>query len=122
MKGYKDLEIFAESKRLAIKVHEMTMHLPKFESYEEGSQLRRCSKAITALITEGFGRRRYVGDYVRYLVISHAECDETLVHLDFVFETKSLADQELYEELKNDYEALSKKINGFIKWVESKNA
>ena len=30
MKGYKELEIYKESKRLAIEVHKMTMTLPKF--------------------------------------------------------------------------------------------
>jgi four helix bundle protein len=119
MKGYRDLEIFREAKDLAIRVHEMSLNLPKFEQYEEGSQLRRCSKAIVALIVEGFGRRRYKGDYIRYLIMSHAECDEAVVHLDLIFETRSLVDEALYEELKGEYEMLSKKINGFIKWIES---
>jgi four helix bundle protein len=119
MKTFRDLEIFIESKRLAVKVHEMTLRLPKFECFEEGSQLRRSSKSVTSLIAEGYGRRRYKGDYIKYLTISHAECDETMVHLDFVFETKSLQDSALYNELKNEYHSLSKRINKFIQWVES---
>jgi four helix bundle protein len=115
---YKDLDIFNESKQLAIAVHEMSLRLPRYECYEEGSQLRRSSKAITALITEGFARRRYKADYVKYLVFSHAECDEVLVHLDFVYETKSLNDSSVYSELKGKYEVLSKKIRRFILWVE----
>ena len=35
MKSYRKLEIYTESKKLAIKVHQMTMTLPKFELYEE---------------------------------------------------------------------------------------
>jgi four helix bundle protein len=119
MKGYRDLEIFREAKELAIRVHEMSLKLPKFEQYEEGSQLRRCSKAVVTLIVEGFGRRRYKGDYIRYLIMSHAECDEAIVHLDLKFETRSLVDEGLYEELKCQYEMLSRKINGFVKWIES---
>jgi four helix bundle protein len=119
MEGYRDLEIFREAKALAIRVHEMSLKLPKFEQYEEGSQLRRCSKAIATLIVEGFGRRRYKGDYIRYLVMSHAECDEAIVHLDLLFETMSLMDDVLYGQLKSEYESLSKKINRFIKWIES---
>ena len=41
MKSYRDLEIYKESKRLAIEIHKMTMSLPKFEMYEEGGQIRR---------------------------------------------------------------------------------
>lgn len=35
MKSYRDLEIYRESKRLAIEVHALTLRLPKFELYEE---------------------------------------------------------------------------------------
>lgn len=44
---YKDLEIFMLGKELAVKVHKLTLkELPKFEMYEEGSQIRRLSKSI----------------------------------------------------------------------------
>jgi four helix bundle protein len=118
MKSYKDLEIYLESKRLAIEVHKLALTLPKFELYEEGSQIRRSSKSITSMIVEGYGRRRYKADFIKYLVFSHAECDETIVHLDFLFETQSLKNETHYNTLKSDYEILSKKINNYIKWVE----
>jgi len=57
MKSYKDLDIYKESKQLAIEVHKLSLMLPKFELYEEGAQIRRSSKAITSLICEGYGRR-----------------------------------------------------------------
>jgi four helix bundle protein len=50
MKNYKELEIYNLSFELAVKVHEMSLKLPKFEMFEEGSQLRRSSKGITACI------------------------------------------------------------------------
>lgn len=118
MKSYRELEIYTESKKLAIEVHQMTMTLPKFELYEEGGQVRRSSKSVTAMIVEGYGRKKYKGDFIKYLIFSHAECDETILHLDFLFKTNSLNDQKLYETLKSGYEQLSKKINNFIKWVE----
>ncbi len=40
-KSYEDLEIFQQSYSLAMKIHNMTMNLPKYELYEEGSQIRR---------------------------------------------------------------------------------
>lgn len=119
MKSYKDLEVYKESKRLAIEIHKMSLSLPKFELYEEGSQIRRSAKAVTAAIVEGYGRRRYKGDFIKYLIYAQSECDETILHLDFLFETKSLNKQETYNQLKNDYEALSKRINKFTQWVEN---
>ncbi len=56
MKSYRDLEIFRDSKRLAIEVHKMTLTLPKFEQFEEGGQVSRSSKAVTSMIVEGYGR------------------------------------------------------------------
>jgi four helix bundle protein len=118
MKSYRELEIYNESKRLAVEVHKMTMTLPKFELFEEGGQARRSAKSVTAMIVEGYGRRRYKADFIKYLVYGHAETDETILHLDFLFETGSLKDEILYTNLKGKYDSLSKKINKFIQWVE----
>lgn len=108
------MEIYRESKRLAMVINKFSITLPKFELYEEGSQIRRSSKAITSSIVEGYGRRRYKADFIKYLIYAQSECDETMVHLDFLFESESLKDQTL----KNDYDLLSKRINKFLQWVE----
>jgi len=118
MKSYKDLDVYKESKRLAIEIHRVSLSLPKFELYEEGSQIRRPSKAVTTAIVEGYGRRKYKADFIRFLIYSQSECDETILHLDFLYETESFKNLNLYTQLKSDYEALSKRINSFIKWVE----
>ena len=39
MKSYRELDIYNDSKKPAIEIHRMTLMLPKFELYEEGSQL-----------------------------------------------------------------------------------
>jgi four helix bundle protein len=119
MSSYRELEIYIESKRLAIEIHKVTMALPRYELFEEGSQIRRSSKSITSMIVEGYGRRRYKADFIKYMVFSQAECDETIVHLDFLFETNSFSNAELYKKLRNDYDLLSKRINKYIQWVES---
>ncbi|MBL7872760.1 MAG: four helix bundle protein, partial [Cyclobacteriaceae bacterium] len=67
---------------------------------------------------EGYGRRRYKADFIKYLVYSQAECDETILHLEFLFETESLKDKNNFEQLKDAYELLSRKVNKFIQWAE----
>ena len=118
MLNYRDLEIYLEAKRLAIEVHMMSLSLPKFELYEAGSQIRRSSKSVTAMIVEGYARRRYKLDLVKYLIYAIAECDETIVHLDALYDTHSLTNSELYLELKNAYVTLTKRINKYTQWVE----
>jgi len=82
--GYEDLEIFTVSYALAIKVHAMSLTLPKYELYEQGSQLRRASKSIVNNIVEGYGRRRYKTEFIRFLIFSHASCDETIICLKMI--------------------------------------
>jgi four helix bundle protein len=67
---------------LATKVHWLSLKLPKFEIFEQGSQIRRSSKGVKDTISEGYGRRRYKPEYIKYLVYSQASCDETINHLD----------------------------------------
>jgi four helix bundle protein len=118
MKSYKELEVYKSSKTLAIAIHQITLALPKFELYEEGSQIRRSSKAVTAAIVEGYGRRNYKADFIRYLTFALSECDETLLHLEFLFETKSLKDEQVFQKLSEDYQQLSKQLNAFMQWVD----
>ena len=119
MKSYRDLDIYNEAKRLAIEIHKLSFTLPKIEMYEEGSQIRRSSKSVAANIVEGYGRGRYKADFIKYLVYSQSECDETIVHLDFLYETGSLTDKSKYEELNKEYDLLSRRINKFTQWVEA---
>ncbi len=119
MKSYRDLDIFIESRRLAIEIHKLTLTLPKFELYEEGSQVRRSSKAVTIAIVEGYGRRRYKADYIKHLIYAQTECYETINHLDFLFQTKSMANTAEYERITKEYDVVSMKINRFIQWVEN---
>ena len=98
--SYRDLEMWKLAREVAIDAHRMTLQdLPKFEMYEEGSQIRRSAKSISANIVEGFGRRRYKQEFIRFLVFAHASCDETIEHLEMLFETGSLTNEIAYRDL-----------------------
>jgi four helix bundle protein len=77
-KSYRDLQVYQASHALAVEIHKFSLGLPKYELYEAGSQVGRSSKSVSANIVEGFGRRRYKADFVRYLVFAHASCNETI--------------------------------------------
>lgn len=81
--SYKNLEIWSLARELVIDIHNMTVEeLPKFELYEEGSQIRRSVKSVKSNIVEGYGRRKYIGDYIRFLTYSISSNDETIDHLE----------------------------------------
>lgn len=95
--------------------------LPRFELYEEGSQIRRSSKSVVTNIVEGYGRRRYKADYVRFLTFALASCDETREHLELLWKTGSLKNEDLYVRLDLLNDELGRKLNRFIQTVELKH-
>jgi len=119
MASYRDLEIYKLSYDLAIEIHKMSLKLPKYEIYEEGSQIRKSSKGITSCIVEGYGRKRYKADFIKFLVYAHASCDETILHLNFINDTHEL-DKRGIKIYLDAYNELGSKINNFIKYVENK--
>jgi four helix bundle protein len=112
-KLFKDLDIYLLSKELSITIHSLTVDdLPRFEMYEEGSQIRRSSKSIVSNIVEGFGRGRYKNEFIQFLTYSIASCDETKVHPEILHETGSLK-KELFENLFDRYQELGAKLFNF---------
>ncbi len=117
MKNYKDLEIYQVAYKLAIEVHKMSLKLPNYELFEQGSQIRRSSKRIKDTIVEGYGRKRYKDDFIKYLTYAQGSCDETISHLNMINDIH-YTEQPLAS-LINDYDLLGKKINKFIQYVEA---
>ncbi len=116
IQSYRDLEVFQLSFELAVEVDRVSKALPKHELYEVGSQIRRSAKSIPANIAEGFGRRRYKQEYIKFLVYALASCDETRVHLDILFQTGSLQEA-FYQPLASRYDLLGRKLNNFLQSV-----
>jgi four helix bundle protein len=116
---YKNLEIWKLADELVVEIHDMMLtKLPKFEMFEEGGQIRRSSKSVKATIVEGYGRKRYKPEFIKFLVYSLGSNDETIDHLENLFKTKSLKDEDVYNYLHARLETLGKKINLFIKCVD----
>lgn len=117
--SYKNLEIWQMAKELSIDIHKMTLtELPKFEVYEEASQIRRSAKSVRSNIVEGYGRRKYVQEYIKHLTYSIASNDETTDHLEMLFETASLKNKKLFEEIHTRLQILGKKLNRFLQTLE----
>lgn len=116
MKSYNDLEIYKLAYKHALEIHEMTMKLPKYELYEQGSQIRRSSKSIKDNIAEGFGRRRYRNEFIRFLIFAHSSCDETISQLNMISDIHFPDDP--LTDLLEKYDTLGRKLNSFIQFVE----
>ena len=119
--SYRKLQIWILAREVVIAVHEMTMKLPKFEMYEEGSQIRKSSKTTKATIVEGYGRRRYKQDWIKFIVYALSSNDETLDHLENLWDTKSLTDSMIFMSLKNKIETLGKMLTKFLQAIEQEH-
>ena len=116
--SYRKLEIWQLSREIVIDIHKMSLQLPKFELFEEGQQIRRSSKSVKSTIVEGYGRRRYKNEFIKFLIYALASNDETIDHLETLFETGSFNNKELFVVLTEKINLLGKKLNRFIQAVE----
>ena len=96
----------------------MTLSLPKFELFEEGSQIRRSSKRVSASIVEGYALRKYKGEYLRYLYRAYGSAEETVEHLDYLWETRSVTDELAFNSLRDHCLNLNRQLFRFIQGVE----
>ncbi len=117
--SYKKLEIWQLAREVVVEIHEMTVHeLPKFEMYEVGSQIRRSIKSVKSNIVEGYGRKYYKQEFIRFLIFALASNNETIDHLETLFETGSLKNEKRYKDLQIKLDKLGRKINSFIQAVQ----
>lgn len=73
--------------------------------------MRRSADSVPTNIVEGYGRKRYKADFIKFLTYSWASCLESVFHIE-----KSV---KLYPDiLISRYNELSAKIFNFIKYVE----
>ena len=118
MKSYRDLEIYKKGLALFLETHKMSLRLPKYELYELGSQLRRSFDSVITNIVEGFGRKRYQADFIRFLVYSHSSNLETINHLEKIIALYP----EHFEDgskLIREYDVLGAQIFKFLLFVEN---
>lgn len=115
MQSYKELDVYQIAFDLAYDIHLLSMKLPRHELYEIGSQIRRSAHSVQANIVEGYGRRRYKQDFIRFLITAHASCLETISHLKMLIK---LYPKIKFGSLLNTYEALGGKLYNFISYVE----
>jgi four helix bundle protein len=117
LSNYRDLELYQSVFKLAKRVRFASLKLPTFEIYEQGSQIRRSSKSVKDQIAEGYGRRRYKPEFIKFLIYAQSSCDETTSQLEMIIEL--YPEIQDFQELKPKYDILGKKINNFIQYVET---
>jgi four helix bundle protein len=103
---------------LFYKTHAVSLKLPKYELYELGSQIRRSSDSVVTNIVEGYGRKRYKMDFIKFLTYSHASNLETICHIEKLIVLYPDLSIEMIV-LQKEYDILGAKLFSFLCYVEN---
>ncbi len=116
MKSYKDLDIYNIAFDLSLRIRELTLKLESYDKYEVGGQIRRSSQSIKDTIVEGYGRKRYKADFIKFLVYSYASHLEAKSQAEFLH---IAVKDETWKTIADELDALGIKIHNFIIYVEN---
>ncbi len=119
IKCFEDLEIWKEARRLTKKIYIISTETEISKDYRFKDQIRAASGSIMDNIAEGFERSGNL-EFRQFLSVAKGSAGETRSQLyralDFGY-----IDQVKFDELKNEYENLSGKINNFITYLNKQN-
>ena len=92
-KSYRDLIVYQKAKLLARDIYQMTVTLPREETYSLVDQIRRSSRSIGAQIAEAWAKRRYTRHFISKLTDAEGEQLETQHWIDIAADCGYLNDE-----------------------------
>ena len=116
-RGFRDLIVYKLSYQLAVEIFNETKKYSKEEKFALVDQIRRSSRAVPAMISEAWSRRRYPKSFVSKLIEADGEASETTVWLDFSKDQNYLAIDK-YNYFIGKYEEVSKMLYSMINQPE----
>ena len=116
---YDDLKIYQLAIKLAIEIKQLTEKIPYYWKIKEVSQIIESSDSIHSKIVEGWGRRFYRRDYIKFLNYSLASSDETQDHLIALHGGQHISKDD-YEKYWRAYKDLSVRILNYINYQKKR--
>ena len=108
IRNFKDMEIYQRSKKLVLRIYNVTDKYPGREIYNVISQLRRSVLSIPLNIAEGYGRMTRE-EFKRFLKISLGSSNEVEALLDISKDLEYITEKE-YQEISKENEIIGKMI------------
>lgn len=108
--SFLDLDVYKESFQLSLEIEEIVGRHPKSERYLLVDQLKRASRAIPALIAEGYAKRETLAVFKKMLRDAIGEANEMINHLAFS-RAKGYIKPERAERLIERYHIVGKKLS-----------
>lgn len=118
-KTFEELECWKEARKFRNHIKDnLIPKLPDFEKYNLTSQISRSSRSVGNNISEGFGRFNYQ-ENIQFCRIARGSLTETLDHSIIALDENYINEKDL-EEIRIIYNRTLLLINGFIKYLKSK--
>jgi four helix bundle protein len=111
-RSHKDLVVWRKALELAVQIHRLTEHLPRYERFGLVSQLRRAAVSVPSNIAEGAARRT-TRDFLAFLHVARGSVAE--------LETQLLLAQEfgyveslMFQDVMARLDEVGRLVNGVI--------
>jgi four helix bundle protein len=117
---FEDLQVYKGAREFRKATYAVNRHLPDFEKYELGSQIRRASVSLTNNMAEGHGRFHYP-DQIRFFLHSRGSVEELVDDLNVCLDEKYLSSDEVAK-LKEQACGVLILINGYLRYLRSRSS
>ncbi|WP_311195798.1 four helix bundle protein [Antarcticibacterium sp. 1MA-6-2] len=108
IRRFEDLEIWQEARKLSNEIIKLSKNSELKNDFKLREQIKGSSGSIMDNIAEGFERDGNL-EFRQFLSIAKGSAGETRSQLYRLYDSEYI-DKETLERIKNDYEALSRKI------------
>ena len=113
IKSFRDLKVYQRALSEAKKIFLITKGFPREEMYSLTDQIRRASRAVGAILAEGWARRRYKAAFINKVNESLAEAMETQAWLDHALACEYI-DKKQHRELDDAWQHIGAMLNRMI--------
>ncbi|WP_223270680.1 four helix bundle protein [Subsaximicrobium wynnwilliamsii] len=109
IKSYKDLKVHQAAFSLAMELCWLTRKFPKEEIHSLRSQVVRCSRTVSANISEGWAKREYEAVFKQQLINALGSNAETENWLNYAIECKYI-EQSVFERVLKQNDEIGKML------------
>lgn len=118
--SFRDLDVYQRSYRASVQALPLINFLRKIREFDTADQLSRCTKAVPALIAEGYAKRFQPKHLDKYIDDGIGEANESIVHISHTMDL-GYPNKEECEDLISEYEIIGKQLYNFGKsWQSSR--
>ena len=113
IRSFRDLDVYCIAKDEARRIFLFTRNFPKEEKYSLTDQIRRASRAVSAMIAEAWARRRYPAAFANKVNEAMGEAMETQAWLDHALACEYI-EKDVHEKCDRTWQRIGAMLNRMI--------